>query len=178
MHVDALYDRNRTSCSHAVQYWNGPWVCSWPPCGQPCRKVRIEQYQRGNETVVGGAHDIVVDNHDGGVILSKGRLTLRKKTVFLCVVTYTINSQTVDYLRGESQIWDGLVRFCIVQIKWRLLNSGTDDWWFVRVRKFTLTEELFHRVSDDRCKYVDKFLHETHRNRIRLALLVRRLAEQ
>ena len=70
-------------------------------------RAMTEQYQRGNETMVGRTHDVVVNNPDGGfcgVVLSMGRLTFRKKTVLSCVVTYTINNKTLDYLRDEAKI--------------------------------------------------------------------------
>ena len=69
--------------------------------------AKIEQYQRGDETTVSRTHDVVAHNREGGfcgVVLSIGRLTFRKKTVLSCVVTYTINTKTLDYLRDVAQI--------------------------------------------------------------------------
>ena len=48
------------------------------------RRARIEQYQCGNETMVGRTHKVIVNNRDGGfcgMVLSIGRLMFRKKTV-------------------------------------------------------------------------------------------------
>ena len=70
-------------------------------------RAKIEQYQRGNEIMVGRTHDVVVNNRDGGfcgVVLSMNRMTFRKKTVLSWVVTYTINNKALAYLRDEAKM--------------------------------------------------------------------------